>query len=341
MKKLSLITFLLLFVFSPLAKAQNSDLYQFMAEYLSKEESDKIDNAKSNMKKGEKLESKIKSEDRKVSKYFKSKKKSKKKKGEKKSVAVKQLRIQQASYYEQAYSAIFTVYLDKVNSCKFEYDSDKTKVDGLIEEANTNVNSAKRTIKSFNKKKKSDLKKRVEYSKLKSELQSAVNKYKSSINNMIESYSIFLDQKQKKQLEEADDDAWTNAKSENTIHGYQAYLNSYRNGKHAAEARALIKTLDAELKKAEKRKINGTLIYRVQIAASHTPLPRWKIAKFHRNTKEVTTKHYDDWYKYSIGSFKKYAEAKAYLGRISVEGAFVVAYVDGAKIDIERAIAGE
>ncbi len=334
MNKIGLITLLMFVFFS--VKAQDSDLFSYMEEHLTAEETSSIDRAKSDLKKGDIFNAKIKAEDKKNAKYFKKKKK--RKKAEKKSVAAKQMRIKQAVSYSKAYTAIYQTYLDKVNACSFYYAEDKTKVENLLAQAESNAEEATSTIDSYKKKSKKDLKKHVAYSKLQSNLKAAINNYVSAINNLIQAYSVHIDQEQKREAEQEENRVWQNAESDNTIHSYQSYLNVYRNGRYSAEANRRIRALEAKMREMARPKINGTLIYRVQIAASKKKLPRWKLARIYRKTSKITTKHYDDWYKYSLGSFSKYEEAKNYLNKINVSGAFVVAYVDGVKIDIKTAI---
>ncbi len=336
MTKLSLTTFVLLCVFTFGLKAQNADLFSYMEEHLTSEETSSIDRAKSSLKKGDLLEARIKAEDSKNGKYFKKKNK---KKAEKKSYEAKRLRIQQALDYEKAYTVIYNTYLDKVNACSFYYAEDKATVEDLLRNAASAVNMAGNEIDKYKKKSKSSLKKSVSYGKLKSNLQSAMDDYVAAINNLVKAYSLYVDQEQKKKDEEEENRVWQNAESDNTINSYKSYLNAYSDGAHASEARRRIKALET-VEQANK-KITGTLVYRVQIAASRVPLPRWKLARIYSRTSEVTKKHYDDWYKYSIGSFETYEDAKSFLSNVNVTGAFVVAYVDGEKIDIKVAINGQ
>ncbi len=341
MNRLTLFTFLLLFGLSTQLKAQDGDLFSYMSEYLNSEDISQIDRAKSNVKKGDAMNKEINAEDRKINKFFRKKKK--KKKAEKKSVEAKKLRIQQAVYYNSGYSIIFSTYMDKLSACSFYYPEDKSKVDLLVEEAKTKAEEAQKIITGYKRKKsKKDLKKNIKYEILKRELQSAISGYISAIENLIESYTIFIDQEEKRQAEEEENRAWANAESDNTIQSYQAYLNVYNNGKYSTEARSRVRMLRSEMQeRGLKDKLEGKLVYRVQIAASRVPLKRSVIARYYRNTRQVKAMQYDDWYKYSVGEFSKYAEAKAFVKKVKVKGAFVVAYVNNKKIDIKRAIRSE
>jgi hypothetical protein len=339
MKKLTIITLLSLlglFVTFDL-KAQTEDLYSYMDQYLSSDEKDQVARAKSSFEKGDKLEQEIKEEDSKVDKYFSKKAK----KGEKKSVDAKTLRIKQALYYESGYVLLYNVYAEKVGGGVFVYEEDEARVNRLLEEALDDNANAKKKLKNYKSVTPKDLKKDVTYSKLKSDIQGMNNLYESSIKKLEEAYAIVVDQEQKKQLEEEENRVWQNAQSENTIHSYQSYLSDYPNGKYAAEARSLISDLEEQerqkLKDMKSRDLTN-VVFQVQIAASKVKLPAYKLSRFYKRTNEIEEKHYDEWYKYSVGNFKTYEDAKAFVNVVKVKGAFVVAYRNGVKMDIREAI---
>ncbi len=336
MKKLTIITFILFFgiIGMPRVIAQGDELISPMEEHLTSDEKEQIERAKDNLAKGDKLEDQIKAEDGKNQKY-------KGKKAEKKSVAAKSFRVQQALHYEKGYELIYTTYSEKLGACVFAFPDDEAKANDLIEEAATDNASAKRKIKEIKGLSEKDLKKKIEYSKLKSNIESAVNLYNSSIKNLIAGYSIFLDQETKKQLEEEENRVWQNALSENTLQSLQAYLSDYPSGKYASEARAQITELEEQEKRKKEdqsRSLQGDIVFQVQIAASKVKLGKPKISTFYKLVNEVVEKNYDGWYKYSVGSFKTYDEAKKFVPKVRVRGAFVVAYINDKKVDIVEAI---
>ncbi len=333
MNKISLITLFLFFAFS--LKAQEHDLFSYMEEHLTSEETSAIDRAKSDFRKAEILQPRIEEEDKKNSKYFKNKQR---KKAEKKSYEAKRLRIEQAMQYKKAYIAMYDTYLGKIKSCSFYYPEDKKKVNELMEHAKSKVAAAVNTIESYDKKSKKHLKKLVYYKKLKNDLMSSVEALDVGVNDLIKAYSVYVNQEEKKLAEQEENRIWQNAESDGTINSYQSYLKVYPNGTYSAEAKRRVKLLEEKMQEMKKQKIYGSLYFSVQIAASRIELPKWKIARIYRKTAEITIKHYDDWYKYSVGEFKTYEEAKEFLAEINVSGAFVVAYVDDKKIDIQTAI---
>lgn len=339
MKKLTFITLLFFigFINSQTLLSQDSEIFSFMEEHLNDTEAKEIEKAKGYIKKGDKLDSKIKTEDKKVQKYFSKKKK----KGEKKSAEVKELRIKQAMYYEKAYAQAYNTYSKKIDGLSYIYEEDENKARGYLERAAEDNTAAQGKMKKYKGVSPKDLKKKIEYNTLKSDLQSVSGSYTSAIKNLIEAYSIFLDQETKQQLEEEENRAWANAESENSIYSYQTYLNDYPSGKYASQARSKISQLEEEERRRKEesaRNLKGNLIYQVQIAASRKALPKWKINRFYKKTKDVTMKNYDGWYKYSVGSFKTYEEAKRHVSTVRIKGAFVVAYLNGEKLDIKEAI---
>jgi hypothetical protein len=339
MKKLTVTLLILAAIFSTKKLyAQEADLYSYMDQYLTSEEKELISRAKANFDKAKKLDAQIQEEDSKNSKYFSKKAK----KAEKKSVDAKMLRIKQGIGYEGAYGSIYSVYADKTGGAVFVYEEDEEKVNKMLEEASADNASASKKIKPYKSVTPKDLKKDVAYSKLKSDIDGMCSLYESAIKKLIEAYTVVVDQEQKKQQEEEENRVWQNALSDNTIYGFQSYLNDYPNGKHATEARSQIADLEAIEKKKQdeikSRSIQGDLIFKVQIAASKVKLAPAKLGQIYKGAKkDIEEKFYDEWYKYTVGSFKTYPEAKTYISKIKVKGAFVVAFKGGTKIDIREA----
>lgn len=345
MKKLSILTILFLsaFVFrNELIYAQSNDVFSFMEDYLTADEANQINRVKLSIDKGDKMNSSIRTEDKKIEKYFKKKKK----KGEKKSVDVKVLRIKQSLYYDKGYSLVYYVYSEKISECTFLFDDDEARVNVLLEEVATDISTAKRKLKPYRNASAKDLKKKYSYSKLKNDLSSAINMEISAIKKLNKAYSVYLDQESKKQLEEEEKRVWDNALSENSSLSFQNYLDEYPNGKYASDAQQRVEELETEEARLaqeeleKQRGLYGALVFEVQIAASRKQMPSWKLAKFYPAKEEIKMKHYDNWYKYSVGKFITYDQAKAFVKTLKIRGAFVVAYKNNQKIDIKKAISG-
>ncbi|HAN19094.1 MAG: hypothetical protein A2X13_02635 [Bacteroidetes bacterium GWC2_33_15] len=83
---------------------------------------------------------------------------------------------------------------------------------------------------------------------------------------------------------------------------------------------------------------NSELVFKVQIAASSEELPVNKIKKICCIEPDVYLIEENGWFKYSIGNFKLYQNALELKNNSRVDGAFVVAYKNGQKINIKEAI---
>jgi len=80
------------------------------------------------------------------------------------------------------------------------------------------------------------------------------------------------------------------------------------------------------------------LIFRVQIAASKKPLKIEKLKSIYYADDIINTIIEDGWYKYSVGLFETYHEAKKFKTNIGVSDAFVVVYKRGKKIEVSEAL---
>ena len=341
MKNLStfIVLISILFAFQQRVAFAQEDIYSFMEEHLTSDESAQINVAKRNIAKADKMDSQIREEDKKLKKYSK-----KQKKLEKKATDAKILYIKQALYYDKGYRAVYDVYNEKIANVTFIYEDDEARANDLLEESATDISTAKRKLQTYRNVSPKDLKKKFSYSKVKSDMSSAINLEISAIKKVIEAYSIYLEQEQKRQLEQEEKRVWNNAQSENTILAYQSYLDEYPSGKYASSARQRISDLEEAARlakeKEEKSRSLAGIIFEVQIAASRRVIPNWQLKRIYRGGEQIKQRNYDGWFKYSVGNFNTYQEAKSFVRSTNVRGAFVVAYRNNQKIDIKEAISG-
>ncbi len=86
------------------------------------------------------------------------------------------------------------------------------------------------------------------------------------------------------------------------------------------------------------KKENPEIIYRVQIAASKLPVSITQLQKIYSANTPIYTSIENGWYKYSVGMFNTYSEAKKFKINIGVKDAFVIAYKNNKRIDISEAL---
>ncbi len=82
--------------------------------------------------------------------------------------------------------------------------------------------------------------------------------------------------------------------------------------------------------------IIDNIVYKVQIAASTTPLNIDKLKKIYPENDQIQYELDNGWYKYSVGYYSYYAEAQNFKTRIGVPGAFIVAYKNGKRVPLSE-----
>jgi len=81
------------------------------------------------------------------------------------------------------------------------------------------------------------------------------------------------------------------------------------------------------------------IVYKVQVCATQSKSTSEKVSQEFNITEAIETELQDGWYKYTIGTFKRYAEAKAFRktkSNISTSP-FVAAYYDGKRVTVQEA----
>jgi hypothetical protein len=79
-------------------------------------------------------------------------------------------------------------------------------------------------------------------------------------------------------------------------------------------------------------------LFKVQVAASRISLNESLLNGIYQGSEKITETLEDDWYKYTIGSYNTYKQARQLRDNTNVPGVFVVAYLNGKRIKITPAV---
>lgn len=118
-----------------------------------------------------------------------------------------------------------------------------------------------------------------------------------------------------------------------------AFVIAFRGNKkmNVLEAKKMIKCKDPVFN-TDWLSTNTELVFKVQIAASLKELNENQIKKICCIEEDIYVTKEDEWYRYSIGSFKSYINAVQLKQISNVNGAFIVAYKNGRKLALKEAM---
>lgn len=311
--------------------------------FFTAEDNDLISKAKEMVDRGGRMMSNADNEYNKYKDLFTSGKKGKVKKAEAKTVPVKKNMISAGNYFKNGYKDIYNLYVQKLNEINFEFEEDKQKADELIKNAEKKFDQANKIVERNQKYDEKKLKNEIGFTQIQKDIKKAEEDLKSSVTMLYEALFLYENQNIKKQqLEQKDDQAWQIALQNNSIEGYQQYLDEFPNGKYKTMAENMIKDLEQKIKDAELKQNNPNLIYHIQILADKRPWTTQEIrTKIFSTNENITEQFIDGWYKYWIGSFTKYEDAKKYLQnniKPRRKDAFVVGTVNEQFVNIKDAL---
>jgi len=345
------------------AQVNVSDQIQSIASQLENSDLEDIESATKAVDQANQMMEELVEEDKRIEKYFKKKEK----KGEKKSVDAKIYRIDASNLYYDGLSTVHDVLAKRLSFAIFEYPQDQAKVEDLKRQAADMVSTVKENLISFQGLSKKDLI-GLGYYTLISELESNVQMLLGAIDLLKDGYILWAAQAEKKQMDVEEENAWANAVNKNTIEAYQEYLSKYPKGKFKTEAENKIVELGEKARKAdeEQRKrmeadaavaeaarlaeierqkreaelaaqqqvkepeIRG-LTYSVQIMAVYFKVDEEKLKTIYCGDKKIKERFEDGMYKYSIGEFESFNEAKEFRKTLKIPS-FIIAFHNGERI---------
>lgn len=83
---------------------------------------------------------------------------------------------------------------------------------------------------------------------------------------------------------------------------------------------------------------NQTIYFKVQVGACHRQIPYAELHQRYPGKKDVLMEQHEGWYKYLIGKYEKYSNAKSDKLSCGTSDAWVVAYKNGERVHISEVI---
>jgi hypothetical protein len=97
-------------------------------------------------------------------------------------------------------------------------------------------------------------------------------------------------------------------------------------------------TNSVDIKKDTNLTNNDGFIFRVQVVCCRVKLDDKTLKSIYTGNESVIETFEDGWYKYTVGAFQSYREAKRFKKESEIPGAFVVSYLNGKRVKITPAI---
>ena len=307
-------------------------MYDGIEGQLSEAQRAEIENAQGYVEKAEKSIKSAEAIEAKYEDLMKSNKNSKRKKWEKKGWEAKKYRIDSEIKFAKGYAMTVAVYSELIESGEFYSTTDqKSAADlnaeafSLMENSDKKLSTLKKSVNS-----KSDLQK-TKYKQIMGDIDAVHKLMEDALEKQFTAINLLLKQADKKLYDQKDNLAWEEAKDVNTIESYQDYLSNFGAGKYVAQARQKMKDLQKAIDDAKTNEVATTTTFngytfKVQIAASRTPLAYSSIKRRYAEVDKVERQKVGKYYKYRVGSFNSYEEAAAFKQKLSAKGAFIVVF---------------
>jgi hypothetical protein len=331
----------LFFFYSVGLLAQSTDIpgYDKFANKFGDEDLQTMEKVKAELTDAVTRMSAIQKEEPSLQKYFQKKNTNK---AEKKSVPLKQKWIGAYTIYLNANNSVYDMYNSWLNEAKYYDENTRQQVTQLSSQAEVDRSKSNDLFGGYRKSSESDLKKNVKYNKMKVDLNQASKLSTEALNLMVEALQLVFAQEE---LMSKDEVTWKKALADDTFDGYVGYIKDFPTGKHVDEAKLKIKEYKERIARENelREKANSELFYKVQIVAVSKQLSVHKQKRLYSKTNEIEVylDPLDNLYKYYVGKFAKYDDAKAFEAKLKIKDAFVIGYKNGQRIDILDAIALE
>lgn len=119
-----------------------------------------------------------------------------------------------------------------------------------------------------------------------------------------------------------------------------AFVVAYRKGTRFVqnEETPVTQPVEAAYTPQGNNRLPSGLIFRIQVAASRVPLTIGQLKRIYPGNYPVEMILEDGWYKYQFMGVRLYSDALQIIRNVSSNGVFIVAYENGAKIDLASAV---
>jgi hypothetical protein len=340
MKKFFL-TFVWVFVLSIMVFSQ--DIFSPISD-LNDSEKSIIEEAKNKIDRGNRMAANADNDRQKYANLFDSDRRRRQNRAEKKLVPAKRNLLSAGNFHREGYEALYNLYYEKLSTLSFKFPADQQEADNLASQAErlyrNGTTALTRNAASYTDR---ELERDVKFNSLETSVKTGERQLKEAVEKLSEALILYEKQADKEQEYYAQDlEAWQNAMMQNSISGYEKYIEDFPLGKFINQAQSKIEELEERIRLAEQMQSNPNLAYHIQIMADTKSWTKEDIkSKIFFTNEEIVEKYVDGWYKYWIGSYNTYSEAKVRRDQVrrTRRGAFVVATINGEPVgEILKAI---
>jgi len=350
LKTLSLVLFIMCVAFNLNVKAQDSPVVEQIKKILSKDDLKRLDDANNLLKSAEDNLAgyeKVMSEKSSINKKMPKAKRRDKKKMK---VELEKLEPKGADYltkaiknYEDGYNAKYNVYITNIKKAKLKVTGqDLTDGEDAEKSANKSFEESKDKRSKVSNEKTDSGKSKV-MSDANESVQNAISQLEFAFELYFNSSSVTTANEDKNKNNTVTPPVETPKKDASTTDNGVTNAGTNVN---QAQVNQPQNTNPSNQQVTEPTKTNTSnmftpvkgIVFKIQFIATRRELNKQQLDKIYKTTEIINTKLDGNLYKYSIGNFASYSEAKKFRDGMGVRDAFVIALKDGNKISIVEAI---